>query len=115
MSNNRSFDTATPAAEYVIAAPARLPAALIYANEAELYTVLSADQVTPIAFSRARLFRKPQYGVFAEIRTSRRAGDYVLFSICRALSNGSYDMSDKVYETSCYEDLQDIWGIFVNG
>ena len=67
---------------------------------------LSADDVNPLAFSRAPLFRPSQYCLFAEI-----VGDSVVYSIGKRDSSGRYD-SDIVYSTSSFEDISDEWAIY---
>lgn len=73
---------------------------------------LWSDAPIPVAFSHSRLFRKPQYAVFAEIRHSRKLGDYVLYSIVKLGEESIYDLSNPIYETASIEDIADVWQSF---
>lgn len=71
---------------------------------------LSVDQATPLAFSKAPLFRPAPYVLTAEIRSNRRLGEYVLYRIMKRSAQNTY--SELVYESACYDDALDIWTIF---
>lgn len=71
-------------------------------------------ELQPIAFSRARLFQRARYAIFAQCRCNKALGDFVYFAVCE-LNGKAYNLDSPLYETSCAEDLADVWRIYANG
>lgn len=71
---------------------------------------LSADEANPLAYSHARLFRKPEYCLYAEIVGSTRAPS-IEYRIGKLDSASRYD-SDLIYSSSSFEDISDVWESF---
>lgn len=78
-----------------------------------LTAFISADELTPIAFSKSHLFSRAKYGLFVEILCDNGSSeDRVVYTVRKATKNG-YDRI--IEEDSCYESIQDIWTIYANG
>lgn len=71
---------------------------------------LDAGEPNPLAYSHARLFRKPEYCLYAEIVGSQRA-PHIRYTIGKLDSAARYD-SDVVYSSSSFEDICDVWESF---
>lgn len=85
------------------------PAERITANTRlnfEVAILISADEITPIQFSKAKFFRQPTYGLFVEIRE-----DGVLYTIRKA---GKAGYAEIIERDACYESICDIWTIYEN-
>lgn len=62
---------------------------------------ISADEITPIAFSKTHFFQTPRYGLFVQIERSS-----VVYTIRKNCKNG---FADIIEQDSCFEAIQDIW------
>lgn len=78
----------------------------INAEELDFTSTLSADEINIMAFSRAPIFRKPTFCLFATVGTKR-----VHYHIGKIDSASTYD-SDVIYESTCLEDILDVWACF---
>lgn len=74
---------------------------------------ISADELTPLAYSKARLFKAAQYGLFVEI-----CADSVLYTIRkfgkRGNQTGYFDIIER--DSECFEAFYfNSWAIYANG
>jgi hypothetical protein len=67
---------------------------------------ISADEITPIEFSKSRLWKHPRYGLFVEIRL-----DGILYTIRK---NSKLGYNEIIERDSCFEAIQDAWVIYLN-
>lgn len=94
---------------YQVAAEHTHNAHILSANQKFNFLVaieVSADEITPIEFSKARLWQSPRYGLFVEIRF-----DSVLYTIRK---NGKMGYTTIIESDNCFEAIQDSWSIYVN-
>jgi len=81
--------------------------ALINLQVAQIYE-LSADEKTPIDFSKAKFFQTAKYGLFVEICRNK-----IVYTI-RVNTHG-YSEDDIIEQDTCLESISDSWLIYANG
>lgn len=64
---------------------------------------ISADELTPIAFSKAAFFQAPRYGLFVEL-----LDEQAVYTV-RKHGKG---YAQIIEQDSCFEAIQDIWSIY---
>jgi len=82
---------------------------ILTANEKFNFLVaieISADEITPIQFSKAKLWKHPTYGLFVEVRE-----DGILYTIRK---NSKLGYTSIIEQDTCFEAIQDSWSIYLN-
>lgn len=72
---------------------------------------LSADEITPIAFSKCAFFQRATYGLFVEITVDANDDPTILYTIRRATKHGYKRIIER---ESCFDAIQDSWAIYYN-